>query len=251
MTGWSAPGGHGRRAQALAARIAEAIWSGELAVGDRVPPERDLGARLDLSRPTVRAALRDLRGEGLLEVRRGRAGGSFVRTDLVPERLLPPLPGPPPDVLELLEARRAVEVQVAVLAAIHATEADLIALTQIVDRQRRAPHDWEAGIQLDVRFHLQLARAAHNEVVWGLARTLQRHVWRSRLRDLRMPHDVGVVADIHERTLRAVACRDVGEIERVMDEHLGWLERAWERELGAARLEQGAAGAEGAASRWR
>jgi DNA-binding FadR family transcriptional regulator len=248
---WSAPVGHGRPARALAGQIAEAIWSGELAVGDRVPPERDLADRLRLSRPTVRAALRDLRREGLLEVRRGRAGGSFVRTDLVPERLLPPLPGPPPEVLELLEARRAVEIQVALLAAHHATEADLHALAGIVERQRSAPHDWEAGIQLDVKFHLQLARAARNQVIWALARTLQRNVWRSRLRDLRMPHDVDVVADIHERTLRAVASGEAGEIERVMDEHLGWLERAWERERGSARPEEGAGGAEGAASRRR
>jgi GntR family transcriptional repressor for pyruvate dehydrogenase complex len=251
MTGLSPPVGQGRHARALAERIAEAIWSGELLVGDRVPPERDLADRLGLSRPTVRTALRALCREGLLEVRRGRAGGSFVRTDLVPERLLPPLPGQPPDVLELLEARRAVEIQVALLAALHATEADVHALTRIVERQRSAPHDWEAGIQLDVKFHLQLARAARNEVILVLARTLQRQVWRSRLQDLRMPHDVGVVADIHERTVRAVASRDAGEVERVMDEHLGWLERAWEREHAAARREQGAAGAEGAASRRR
>jgi GntR family transcriptional repressor for pyruvate dehydrogenase complex len=213
----------------VAARIGEAIWLGELAVGDRIPSERDLAVRLDLSRPTVRAALRDLRRQGLLEVRHGRAGGSFVRTDLVPEHLLPPLPQAAPGVPDLLEARRAVELQVARLAAVHATDADLEMLSRTVQRQRSASHDWDVNIQFDVKFHLQLARATHNQMIWLIGQTLQRHIWRSRLRALRMPHDPELVADIHERTLQAIRGKDLSEIELAMDQHLGWLER--DREL--------------------
>jgi GntR family transcriptional regulator len=56
----------------VAAEIRRAIAEGEAKPGDRLPPVRDIAAVLDVNRNTVLRALRDLRDEGLLELRRGR-----------------------------------------------------------------------------------------------------------------------------------------------------------------------------------
>jgi DNA-binding FadR family transcriptional regulator len=60
------------------ARLAQAIKLGLVAEGDRLPAERDLAERLQVSRVTLREAIRALREAGYLESRRGRTGGTFV-----------------------------------------------------------------------------------------------------------------------------------------------------------------------------
>lgn len=60
------------------ARLAQAIKLGLVQVGDRLPPERELAEQLQVSRVTLREAIRALREAGFLESRRGRSGGTFV-----------------------------------------------------------------------------------------------------------------------------------------------------------------------------
>src|SRR5690348_17511779 len=60
------------------ARLAQAIKLGLVQVGERLPPERDLAEQLQVSRVTLREAIRALREAGFLESRRGRTGGTFV-----------------------------------------------------------------------------------------------------------------------------------------------------------------------------
>jgi DNA-binding FadR family transcriptional regulator len=60
------------------ARLAQAIKLGLVPVGERLPPERELAERLQVSRVTLREAIGALREAGLLESRRGRSGGTFV-----------------------------------------------------------------------------------------------------------------------------------------------------------------------------
>ncbi|MDR0360388.1 MAG: FCD domain-containing protein [bacterium] len=215
-------------AAAIAGRIAEQIWSGELPAGHRLPPERALAPRMGASRQTVRAAIRRLERAGVVRVVRGRAGGAVVDGGVVPPELLVPGARRPAtqDVHALLEARRALEPAVAWLAAQHATPEDLDALTLLVRDLREAPATWEVHVLLDSRFHLQIARAAHNEVVWGLMVQLHVELYRVRHRQLRRPHDPELLAAIHERTLQALLSGDRDRIERDLAEHLGWLERA-------------------------
>src|SRR5258706_11061572 len=60
------------------ARLAQAIKLGLVTVGERLPPERELAERLQVSRVTLREAIGALREAGFLESRRGRSGGTFV-----------------------------------------------------------------------------------------------------------------------------------------------------------------------------
>src|SRR3954449_4469078 len=77
-----------RTFEEAAEQIAEKVRSGELRAGDKLPGERALAAQMEISRPTLREAIKVLADAGLLAVRRGPGGGMFVASDVVPVELV-------------------------------------------------------------------------------------------------------------------------------------------------------------------
>jgi DNA-binding FadR family transcriptional regulator len=220
-------------------QIADKIRSGDLGVGDRLPSERDLAAQMRISRPTVREAVKMLAEAGVLEVRRGQSGGIFVRSELVPRELL--RSGWEMRVSEVsgvLEARRLLEPRVAQLAAVHATEADFARMRATIDRQRElaATKDFlrneDLFLQLDLKFHLLIARATGNSTIVSLMRQLFRRLEIARDMAVHAATVPDWVIDVHERTIDAIRSADFARIDEVMDEHLSQLEQVWERETG-------------------
>src|SRR4051794_35394436 len=69
-------------------QIVEAIKAGDLQVGDRLPSERVLSAQMQISRPTLRQAIRLLADAGIIEVKPGPGGGMIVRSDSIPAELI-------------------------------------------------------------------------------------------------------------------------------------------------------------------
>jgi GntR family transcriptional regulator, transcriptional repressor for pyruvate dehydrogenase complex len=88
-----APLDEGGRAETVARRLARAIRLGLLLDGERLPAETQLATQFGVSTVTLREALAELRQMGLVETRRGRSGGSFVRVAQEPQpaRLVRPL----------------------------------------------------------------------------------------------------------------------------------------------------------------
>jgi GntR family transcriptional regulator, transcriptional repressor for pyruvate dehydrogenase complex len=218
-------------------QIGEAIRAGDLPVGGRLPSERVLAAQMEISRPTLREAIRVLAEAGVIEVKPGPGGGMAVRSDFVPKDLIEQRSdfriG---EVSSVLEARRLFEPRVAQLAALYGTEEDWEALQGIIERQRQSASDRARLQQLDMRFHLHLARATHNPTIVSLMKLLLHRLEIARDMALRSPNEPGLTIAIHERTLLAVMSGDPDKIELAMDEHLGYLERIWEEETGRARL---------------
>jgi DNA-binding FadR family transcriptional regulator len=220
-------------------QIAERVKLGELRPGDRLPSERDLAAQMRISRPTVREALKTLAEAGVLEIRRGQSGGAIVAGELVPRELLRSRyeirVG---EVSGVLEARRLIEPRVAQLAAVHAGEDDFAAMQETIDRQRKLAartnflEQEDLFLQLDLKFHIAIARATRNSTVVTLMRSLFRRLEIAR--DMAVHGDTVPewVIEIHERTLAAVRAANFAEIDSVMDEHLSQLEQVWERETG-------------------
>jgi DNA-binding FadR family transcriptional regulator len=224
-----------RTFEEAAEQIADRIRAGMLCVGDRLPGERALAGAMEISRPTLREAVKVLVDAGVLEVRRGPGGGMFVATDVVPVELVRQRSGLRlGEVAGVLEARRLLEPRVAMLAAVRATDDDLAVLERTIDTMRAiVAEGYDASredlfLQIDVQFHLALARAAGNPTVESLMRMLLRQLEIAR--DMAM-HQALVpewTIRIHERTLAAVRSGDLEEVEAVMDEHLGQLERTIE-----------------------
>jgi GntR family transcriptional repressor for pyruvate dehydrogenase complex len=150
--------------QQLARKLFDQIASGQFAIGDRLPAERELAAEHNVSRPTVREAMIALEVQGLVEVRIG--SGAYVRN--IPGRS--DSLGFSVTAFELIEARAAIEGEVAALAAVHISDSELDALDALVDRiaVELEPEEWLEDADRD--FHFLIARATRNA---ALANTVE------------------------------------------------------------------------------
>jgi DNA-binding FadR family transcriptional regulator len=144
-------------AEAVFADIRDAIVSGQVAVGDKLPAESALATRHGVSRSVIREALRSCTALGLTETKTGR--GTFVVRDRVTGDL---------DIgnyaaRELMEARPHVEIPSAGWAAERRTDEDLLVLEGLTDEMRNED-DHHAWVLLDGQFHTAIARASKNRV---------------------------------------------------------------------------------------
>ena len=224
-----------RTFEEAAEQIADRVREGELLRGDKLPAERELALIMEISRPTLREAVRILVEAGVLEVRRGPGGGMFVASDVVPVELIRQRSSTRlGEIAAVLEARRLIEPGVAQLAAVRASDEDFAALERTIEVMREivgrgyTPADEDRFLQLDVQFHLALARASGNPTVETLVRTLFRQLEIARDMAMHIPLVPEWTIGIHERTLDALRSGDPDVIAEVMDEHLGQLERAAE-----------------------
>ena len=161
-------------ARAVADRLIAAIAVGDYSPGERLPAERELAAMLEVSRVTVRAALADLREAGYVEARRGRSGGSFVRTDWgtrTADAVHALLGEGWERMEELFDLRRLVESLVARTAAERHTAEDDAAIEAALLRYEQVD-DPVAARAADVDFHRSIAAAAHNASLAELSRQL-------------------------------------------------------------------------------
>ncbi|APO75857.1 GntR family transcriptional regulator protein [Rhizobium etli 8C-3] len=143
----------------VADQIRSMIATGELAVGQRLPPERELAEKLAVSRPTIREALIVLEVEGLVHIRMG-SGIYVARKHTVqpaqPER--EPFEGP----FELLQARAIIECAIAEEAAQRATPSDIAVLDENLQQMASAVNDTDAALEIDRGFHTAIAGIVGN-----------------------------------------------------------------------------------------
>jgi GntR family transcriptional repressor for pyruvate dehydrogenase complex len=216
--------------QAAVTQIVEAILAGDLQVGDRLPSERALAAQMEVSRPTLREAVKVLQQAEVLEARRN---GTFVRSDVIPRDLTEKRSKMPlSQVADVLEARRLFEPRIAQLAGLRATHQDLDNLQQLLELQRTHADDRDRMLGLDSRFHLSIARATHNPLVVSQARVVIREHELARDAVVQTPLDIGVVIESHERMVDAIAGGDAHEIESAVMAHLALFEHIWEEVSG-------------------
>ncbi|OWT63573.1 FadR/GntR family transcriptional regulator [Candidimonas nitroreducens] len=156
-----------RAVDEIASQVRDMIAAGALKPGDRLPSERDLSARLRVSRNTLREALRALEHGGIIEMRKGATGGAFVRPgssgaivngmrDLYHLGAITPA--------ELTEARVWLSEVVVRVASDRATEEDFAALEANVDAASKAAN-FDERAKHNREFHIILARATRNPIL--------------------------------------------------------------------------------------
>jgi len=159
-----APLQDGGRVEVVARRISEAIGLGLIADGEQLPSELDLASALNVSTVTLREALALLRQRGLVETRRGRGGGSFVRApvDASVSRLRTVLRETGVHELrEIGDHLLAVTATAAHLAASRASSDHITRLSELVDQLATATTVGERR-RADGRFHIEIAAAAQS-----------------------------------------------------------------------------------------
>ncbi|MDZ7884472.1 MAG: FCD domain-containing protein [Mycobacterium sp.] len=152
----------------LAAQAAELLLTrirdGEWPLGHRIPGETTLAAQLGVGRSTLREAIRELAGRGVLESRQG--AGVFVTAvdatedwDAVLRRTT---------IASVIEARIAIEAEAAALAATRRTPADLRDIRRTLAARGVRGQSVPAHVDADMAFHRAVIAAAHNDVLSGL-----------------------------------------------------------------------------------
>ncbi|SKC86552.1 FadR/GntR family transcriptional regulator [Maledivibacter halophilus] len=146
-------------------QIISLINEGKLKPGDRLPSERELASELKISRNSVREAFRTLELRGNVEIRPG--DGVFVKK-IDFDKILTPfseiISGDAKLVLDLLEARDVIEVEIARLAALYGTKEEIKEIKEILEEAEKEIPKGSDGIEYDNEFHMAIARATHNSV---------------------------------------------------------------------------------------
>jgi DNA-binding FadR family transcriptional regulator len=158
-------------AETVAQELLKEIREKRLEPGTKLPSERDLMAALGVGRSSIREAINGLTMLGAVEVRHGQ--GAFV-TDaaagIAPSRTIA-VALARGVTHELFEARRLVEVETARCAALRRTEPDLAEIERALKDHEESIAAGVSAVEPSVRFHVEVAEAAHNEVFVGFVRS--------------------------------------------------------------------------------
>ena len=222
-----------RTFEAAIEHLTEAVERAGLRTGDRLPNESELAAQLGISKPTLRQALRVLELSGLVDVRRGKTGGIFVATDLVPAvALFSAVKLEERSAIDALLARRVLERAVVHEAGRRATATDFAAIERTIDLLDRHLGERPSVMRADAMFHRALVRSCHNATIQvamqGVARGL------SPIRDAYsggLAYDRQTL-DVHRRQLEAMRRRDEDGLEAILDEHFRMLETQFAKGIG-------------------
>ncbi|MFD5598474.1 FadR/GntR family transcriptional regulator [Leucobacter sp. NPDC058333] len=196
------------------------IYEEHWVLGTRIPSEAELTVALGVSRPSIREGVRALVQLGLLETRQGD-GTYVIATDPTQVALRRALHSA--DSREVIRVRRALDALAASEAATARSEADLAALTALLDQRRAAidARDSEAFTEADVAYHLGIAKASGNRLLSDIYASFDTSL-RESISDascLAVGGDPDR-ADQHESLLRAIAA---GDADRARDAALGVL----------------------------
>jgi GntR family transcriptional repressor for pyruvate dehydrogenase complex len=211
----------GTAVSAVAKRLLDYFTSGEIEAGTRLPPERQLAASLGIGRSAVREALAALEILGIVDVRPG--SGTYLRgsaSELLPETLNWGLMLAAPRTQELIAVRGQLEIFAARLATETITEAQLRQLAQHLDSMRDNVASRTKFIEADLKFHLQIAQAAGNQVLLDLLQSIRSllRVWVER--GLESDNDAQQALDEHDRVYAALLARDPDAVEAAMKSHM-------------------------------
>jgi GntR family transcriptional regulator, uxu operon transcriptional repressor len=209
----------------ISEQICRLIESGEYSPGDRLPAERILASKFQVSRPTVREALIALEVENRVEIRGG--AGVFVlerSPDLVPPVSNPVSDIPAPGPFEVLFARELIEPDIASLAAKHATPLHLTALSRALSDMVCCSASDAKRIEYDRCFHFALAEASGNTALLLALQALwmpREQPMYLRLEDHFHSETVWQRAIIeHREILEAVKASDAKKARTAMHRHL-------------------------------
>jgi GntR family transcriptional regulator, transcriptional repressor for pyruvate dehydrogenase complex len=209
----------------VAAQIQRLFAEGRLKPGDKLPPERELAEIFGVSRSSVRDAIRVLEMQGLVEPRHG--DGTIVR-EIPIDRLVRPLAdalSAGKDLLaDLFDMRKMLEPPLARAAAYRATDDDVRALEQIVERQTQRIRAGELALEDDNEFHYRIAAAAKNQVVLRTMDVLMDLLRDSRTRSLQGPGRAEKSLEGHRRILDAIRRRNPEAAAERMRGHIEEIE---------------------------
>lgn len=217
------------------------ILEGKLGAHDAIPSELEIAAVYDVSRLTVREALKALRAQNILYVKAGR--GTFVNP---PEnwtgldaifRAASHGSGADQVSVGLIEVRRMVETGAAGLAAKRHSPEDVQRMKQCIDDMKRyhASGELDSFVAADIGFHDAVLKASGNPFVRALFAQLGQLLYMTRRETSAVPEIQVHAIEYHQRVLDSILTGDAELSRRVMDEHMDQTYEDYERYVHGAK----------------
>ncbi|MGJ8603288.1 MAG: FCD domain-containing protein [Marivita sp.] len=216
---------------AVTRQIEQLILRGILRPGERLPSERELSERLEVSRPSLRESIADLSERGLLT---SRAGAGVYVTEVLgsafSDALIQLFANHDEAVFDYLSFRRDMEGLAAERAARLASDTDLAVIGAVFARMeaahaKRSPADEAA---LDAEFHLSIIEASHNVIMLHMMRSmyqlLREGVFYNRQIMFRQKTTRGALLDQHRAIVEALQARDPEGARQAVVDHLSYVE---------------------------
>lgn len=207
--------------QDIVRQIQDQIRDGRLKPGDRLPSERELAEMMQVSRNSLREALRTLEIMNYVEIKPGE--GVYIKQVTVDD-LLKPLTSAISDdkvlLLDLLDVRDLIEAETARLAAIHASPEDIEQIEKIIESAKQTIDSGGTGLREDSDFHSAVAQATHNTAYVVLMNLIKDSLSLSREATLRIKGQPARTIDDHIKVYKAIRDKDPEKASHLMKEHI-------------------------------
>lgn len=230
---WKPIGQQGSLSDRIAAQVERLILDEHLKPGDRLPSEREMAQLLNVSRPSLREAVRILEARGRLVVKHGQ--GVFVQAPRSERELRAALGETELTLNELYAMREVLEVPAAGWAAENITDEQLQEVRTALDKLNKAGEaegvDYDELRQLDANFHLSIAVAAGNRFLRQTSNVLHSMVLSGMETTLLIPGRIETARQDHERIYSALAQHDATRARRAARAHIRGAHSAAARRL--------------------
>ena len=212
------PGGD--KIEQLIIVLQDYIINGDLVPGTRLPAERELAAKLRVSRFSLREALRAAQAKGLIEIARGkRPTIAKLSSDAAADVISLNLRRSGKSLLELVEARLSLECNIARFAAVRAEPTHIEAMRQTILYLKNNRKNLKLCIEKDMDFHSILVKASGNRVFEIMLSPLAELLRKSRTQTMRLNGvDRAIIG--HEAILAAIVEKNVDKAGDAMYHHL-------------------------------
>jgi GntR family transcriptional regulator, transcriptional repressor for pyruvate dehydrogenase complex len=194
------------------------IADNEMDPGDRLPAERDLAAKLGVSRASLSQALVALEVQGVLSVRHG--DGAILIRRPAEERAIKALREHVDRIPDIIEAREALEVKLVGLAAARRSDAEMAAIDAAIDKMEAEVDAGERGVVGDEMFHEAITAAAHSSLLAKLMHEISGLIKETRIESLSQEDRPRASLEGHRRIADAVRKQDPQEASQAMADHI-------------------------------
>jgi GntR family transcriptional regulator, transcriptional repressor for pyruvate dehydrogenase complex len=202
----------------IAQQLLAHIRTTGLRPGDRLPPERELAARLGVSRASIAQALVALEILGVVNVRHGN--GAVIVSLISDHQVVEALRAHASRLPEIIEARAALEVKLASLAAVRRTEVDVEAIDRALEIMEADVRVGGRGIEGDEAFHAAVTAAGHSSLLARLMQEISDLIAESRVESLGQPGRPAQSLAGHRAIAEAIRAGDAAAAAAAMEEHI-------------------------------
>lgn len=206
--------------------VKERIKTGELRVGDKIPTERELSEKLELSRNSVREALRTMDNMGLIRCRQG--SGNYISGEMqqiIEETLYMMFMLKQISDIDVSQLRRAIDIQAMILAVRNVNEDDIYEIKQLLDRLDVIEVDESAFVDRDI--HLLISKYSKNKLIEIINDTLstimEKFIFKARR--LVIGNESDVLTVFHRDMLMSLLERNEGKGVLVINKYYDTIDK--------------------------